>query len=221
MKRWQEFEDHLLTGEWHVHTDYTDGADAIHSLLGRATELGIPLIAFTEHVRREMTYDYDTFAREVADAGAHFSTHVLIGCEAKILPDGSLDAPAAVLDSCDYVLAAVHSFAAGIDVYYEAVEKALTNPRVSGWAHPGLFPRKSGFHISAEWLDCVFATMRHASVLLEVNSRHASPPSAWLESAHAHGVLFVRGSDVHAASELTAARLDFRVDSDFRQGLER
>lgn len=202
MKRWTSLRSHLLTGEWHVHTTYTDGLSTVSELCERASQLRIPLLAFTEHVRRDITYDFDRFAREVREAAKAYNLHALVGCEAKILEGGALDAPDSVLESCEYVLAAVHSFAGGVALYQRSVQVALGDSRVSGWAHPGAFPARIGATVDVDWLEDLFAQMRRNSVLLEVNCRRNCPPASWMEAVRTSGVALVRGSDVHSCREL-------------------
>ena len=57
--------DILNKGEWHIHTDYTDGKNSVFEYCKVAERLGIPLLAFTEHVRKKMDYDFDQFVEDV------------------------------------------------------------------------------------------------------------------------------------------------------------
>lgn len=65
MKTWQRYPEFLIKGEWHVHTCYTDGQNTIDECCQKAVEIGIPLIAFTEHVRKNLNYDFHNFLNDI------------------------------------------------------------------------------------------------------------------------------------------------------------
>jgi DNA polymerase (family 10)/putative hydrolase len=85
MKTWKKYVDYLLEGEWHIHTNYTDGKNTVFEYCEKAVEIGIPLLAFTEHVRKELTYDFNQFLNEIEEAREEFDLIILSGCEAKVL----------------------------------------------------------------------------------------------------------------------------------------
>lgn len=91
-KNWMGYEKYLQSGEWHVHTDYVDGENSVDEYCKRAVELRIPLIVFTEHVRRVLTYNYQDLVEEIMRARENYPELIILtGCEAKVLENGSLD----------------------------------------------------------------------------------------------------------------------------------
>ena len=63
MKRWEKYKEFLSLGDWHVHTSYTDGKNTVYELCRRARENRLRLIAFTEHVRRTLTYRFEDLVK--------------------------------------------------------------------------------------------------------------------------------------------------------------
>jgi putative hydrolase len=208
MKKWMNYEEHLMTGEWHVHTNFTDGKNTVHEYCKKANELGLPLIAFTEHVRKRLTYNFDDFTNEIENARKEYDNMIILtGCEAKVLDEGHLDVSENVLEKCNIVLMAFHSFPNNKNKYITALQNALCNPRVDIWAHPnllpiGIHPTQNGFTLSDEELSTILQTARKNKVLLEINRKYRLPPERLMRIAKEQGVKFVRGSDVHSVSDM-------------------
>ena len=202
MKVWREHEDHLLQGEWHIHTSYTDGEGSIFAYCQRAVDLGIPLLAFTEHVRRSPNYDFHAFLNDIDAAQEDFDLIILSGCEAKILPGGGLDADEAILGEVDYPVFSFHSFPNDMELRFSSLEAALKNRYVNAWAHPVTSSRGQGMDLPEERLKEIFDLMRTRDVLFELNEKYGDPAEAWTTLARERGVSFVRGSDVHFMQDL-------------------
>lgn len=197
MKMWTKYRNHLLKGEWHVHTNYTDGMCSINDYCQRAVEVGIPLIAFTEHVRKNLDYDFYSFLSDIEIAKDEFDIIILSGCEAKVLPSGELDASEDILKEIDYPIFAYHSFPVDIDLFLTSLRKVLMNKYVNSWAHPGAFLNKNNLQLPEEDLIEIFHLVSKMNVLLEINDKYKVPSSTWINLAKKVGVEFVRGSDVH------------------------
>lgn len=206
MKKWMKFEEYLISGEWHVHTSYTDGANTVLQLVAAAEKLKIPLIAFTEHVRRDLTYDFNDFLSDIEKAREEFpDVIVLSGIEAKVLPDGSLDVDKEILSAVDHAIFAFHSFKGSADEFLQSLKKVIKNDEISAWAHP--MPYSTERPSNSE-LGEIFQLMEKNCVLLEINSKYSAPPKSWIDLAKKMGVKFVRGSDVHKISDLKRVKFD-------------
>jgi DNA polymerase (family 10)/putative hydrolase len=206
MKRiWREHAALLHAGEWHVHTSYTDGSAGVLEYCRRAEALKIPLIAFTEHVRRNLTYDFGSFLSDIEAARDKFDLIILSGCEAKVLAGGDLDVETEILGEVDYPIFAFHSFPADLDLYLQSLKAVLKSRRVNAWAHPGLFLARNGLNLADEDLRDLLRIMREHDVLLEINAKYQLPPQEWLHLAERLGVKTVRGSDVHHLEALGAS----------------
>ena len=202
-KNWMKYENYLLTGEWHIHTNYTDGKNSVDEYCKRAVALGIPLIAFTEHVRKELTYNYQNLEAEIITARENYPNLIILtGCEAKVLEGGSLDVSEEVLKQSEIVLMAFHSFLASKDKYVEALKVALSDPGVDIWAHPGLFLRNFGLTLKEEEVVAIHEIASRENVLIERNDKYCLPCKDWVEIGKRKGVKFVHGGDVHSVKEL-------------------
>lgn len=202
MKIWTKYEDLLLKGEWHVHTNYTDGHNSVDDYCKKALDLGIPLIAFTEHVRKNLDYDFSSFLNDIDEAKENYNLIILSGCEAKILPDGSLDVDDNILKVVDYPIFAFHSFPSDLNLYLRSLLKVIKNKYVNTWAHPCAFLQKKNLELCDSELEEIFDCMQKNGVLLEINRKYSLPSKRWIDLAKANNVKFVCGSDVHYLDDL-------------------
>ena len=68
-----------------MHTNYTDGKNTVFEYCKQAEKNGLELIAFTEHVRKKLDYNFDEFLADVYAAKDKFDLEILAGCEVKVL----------------------------------------------------------------------------------------------------------------------------------------
>ncbi|MBP2133106.1 DNA polymerase (family 10)/putative hydrolase [Methanomicrobium sp. W14] len=202
MKIWKKYSQYLMSGEWHIHTSYTDGKNSIDEYCKKAVELGIPLVAFTEHVRKDLSYDFNSYLEDIDSAREHYNLIVLSGCETKVLPDCSLDVGYDILEQVDYPIFAFHSFPNDIDKYLDALYTVIKNPYVNAWAHPSMFLKKNILNITKGKLSQIFNWLDENEVLIEINRKHNVPPSEWINLAKSCRMNLVRGSDCHSVEEL-------------------
>lgn len=202
MKTWKRYKEYLLKGEWHIHTSYTDGENSIAQYCEIARELHIPLIAFTEHVRTKLDYNFSDFLSDIKEARKAFpDITILSGCEAKVSPGGELDASEELLGSIDYPIFAFHSFPDDLDLYINCLKKIIKNSFVCAWAHPGLFLRKHNFGLDNRVLLYILELLKEHDVLLEMNRRYDLPPEHWRDIIKMQKVYEVNGNDVHSILE--------------------
>jgi len=201
MKTWKKYIDYLLVGEWHIHTSYTDGNNSVFEYCEKAIEVGIPLLTFTEHVRKNLNYDFNSFLNEVEKAREEFDLIILSGCEAKVLPNGELDVEEWILREVDYPIFAFHSFPEDIDIYIESLNSVLRNRYVNAWAHPGAFLSRNGLELPERDLIYIFKLMGKQDVLLEMNRKYSVPSEKWISVARNYTVRLVNGNDIHSIEE--------------------
>lgn len=204
MKRWKKFEKYLSTGDWHVHTNYTHGKDTVFANCEQAEKNGLELIAFTEHVGKELNYNFDDFISDIFSAKDKFDLEVLVGCEAKVLDTkGTLDVSESVLKECEIVLGAFHRFQPiEKNSCLIALKKMLSNSEVDIWAHPTLFAKRNKFTLSIEDLHDISCLSLKYEVLIEINKKYNVPDDPFLKIASEEGCKFVTGSDAHHIDEL-------------------
>lgn len=205
MKTWRDGLVYPILGDFHIHTSYSDGVDTIDAYCQRARINGLSHIAFTEHVRKELSYSFNDYLSEIAAAREHYpELAILAGCETKVIDrSGSLDAQKSVIDSCDFVTAVFHSFPySDKETYLEALGAMLTNPVVNVWGHPTLFAKKQGFQLDLDEIAGIVETCVRSGIIIEINLKYRLPDSEFLKIACKEGAKFVFGCDAHAVDEL-------------------
>jgi DNA polymerase (family 10)/putative hydrolase len=203
MKKWERYSRYLDTGDWHCHTKYVDGRNTVMEMCGRAQKNGLELIAFTEHVRRELSYDFGRFVKDVENARKRFPRlKILVGCEAKVLDTkGNLDVSQETLRKCDIVLATFHSFpAADKNEMESALKNMLENPDVDIWTHPITFFQKCPM-CEKDVYGIIKLCIRN-NVLIENNIRGRYRCPRLMEECRKMGAKIVTGSDAHGVEDI-------------------
>lgn len=195
MKRWKRFEGYLTNGDWHVHTNYTDGSGSVSEMCEYAEKNKLQLIAFAEHVWKKPLYDFSDLVRDVEEARRKFpGLKILVGCETRILPDGDLDVSGDVLEQCDLVVASFHNFVPVKEDQINALKKVLENPEVDVWGHPATM--LSNLSLSEdEMLEIINLCIKN-NVLIEKNLHYGTPPE-FLKLVERLGAKTVTSSDAH------------------------
>ncbi len=208
MKIWRAFRQYLSTGQWHVHTNFTDGENSVLEYAESAVSLNVPLLAFPEHVRTELDYSFEQLLYEIERARAAFPQLIILsGCEAKVLPDGTLDCRPEILEKVDYRLFAFHAFPSEVETYLYALNKVLNEAPVDAWAHPGLFFEKhKDLHLDDDELRRIFQVLEQKEILLEDNFKYKLPNKKWIMKyiETTKNNLFISGGDIHSVAELYA-----------------
>jgi histidinol phosphatase-like PHP family hydrolase len=208
MKKWQRYARYLETGDWHSHTKYTDGRNTVTEMCRQAEKNGLELIAFTEHVRRSLSYDFDNLVRDVKVARKRFNLKILVGCETKVLDrEGSLDVSDDVLKKCDIVLATFHSFPHSHTKDLEsALKNMLRNPEVDIWTHPITFFQKCP--LCEKDVYGIIKLCIKNKVLIESNIRPRYKSPRLIEECRKMGAKIVTGSDAHGVEDLRILNQD-------------
>lgn len=166
-----------IKGDLHMHTVWSDGHHSVRQMAEAARAKGYKYIAITDHSRslrvagglsiEELLAQREEIVavnRELTDI------RVLAGVEMDILADGRLDYPDDVLQSLDYVIAAVHS---GLQQDARTMTKrllaAIENPYVHQIAHPTgrLLNRRDPYAFDVEE---VFRRAGETGTILELNA---------------------------------------------------
>ncbi len=200
MKKWERFEKFLTKGDWHVHTDYVDSEDSIVQLCAQAEKNDLQLIAFTEHVRKKMDYNFENLVSDVEKARKIFpNLKILIGCEAKVLLNGEIDVSDEILKLCDIVIASFHVFPPVKEEQTNALKRMLKNPHVDIWGHPGTL--LSNCELSREEMKNIINLCIKNKVLIEISLKYAVTPD-FIELVEKMNAKTVIGSDAHSVWEL-------------------
>ncbi len=166
-----------IRGDFHLHTNWSDGSDALEDVVRAAARRHYDYIAICDHsqslkiahgmavprLRRQMA------AIRKLNAGSA-RLRVLMGAEVDILGDGSMDYPNAVLAELDFVVGSIHSgFGQGEAVLTRRLLAAIRNPYVTLIAHPTgrLMGQREPYPVD---LEAVFRAAKDTGTALEINA---------------------------------------------------
>ena len=188
--------------DWHMHTIYTDGQNTVFELAKEAKHKSLNSIAITEHVRKNLTYNFDDLIDEIKEAEKKIKIKILIGCEAKVLnTEGELDVRDEVIQKCDFVLGAFHKFPVNKEAYFNAIIAMLKNPKVTIWAHPFRFAYLNKIEFSNDELKQIFGHLKKTGKIFEINSR-IPPSNKVLQYIKMFKIDYCFGSDSHQKGNL-------------------
>ncbi len=193
---------------FHLHTNYTDGLNSIEDYFCYASQNKFKTIVFTEHVRKNISYNFDDYYSEIKRVENKFKTiNAIVGVESKILPDGNIDIPVSILPKIDLLCFACHSFPDDINLYAEAFEKVFVDTKwksfIRAWVHPGRFLQRIG--LSRHNIDILHSLLNTAvgeGVFIENNSKQETLIRDIIRSMPSE--YQVVGQDAHSVSELEA-----------------
>jgi DNA polymerase (family 10) len=132
-----------ITGIFHVHTKYSDGASTIKEMAAAVQAKGMHYIGITDHSRSAFYANGLTAERvlqqhqEIDTLNTSFAPFKIFkGIESDILNDGNLDYEEDILKQFDFVIASVHSvLKMDIDRATNRLIKAIENPYTTMLGH--------------------------------------------------------------------------------------
>ncbi|MBI1953805.1 MAG: DNA polymerase/3'-5' exonuclease PolX [Candidatus Omnitrophica bacterium] len=200
-----------LKGDFHIHSDWSDGHHPIEEVARAARARGHQYMVLSDHSRSlriagglsvpELFKEREE-VRRLNKRLAPF--RILMGAEVDILPDGRLDYPDEVLQKLDCVIAAVHSsFRQSKAVMTRRVIRALRSPYVSILAHPTT--RLRGVRDPVEWdFEEVIRAACQGPTALEINCASQRMDLNDLEARRAQeaGAMLVLSTDTHSLDQL-------------------
>ena len=215
----QLIEARSLRGDLHLHSDWSDGHDAIEKMVSTAASLGYEYMALTDHsqglgVANGLTPERLTAQREVlSQLQEKHSMLILAGSEVDIRADGRMDFPDDVLAELDVVVASVHNaMSQDRETMTRRIIRAMEHPSVTVIGH--LSTRLLGERPPTDFdLEAVLRAARDTGTALEIN---ASPERLDLKDTHAYrarelGVPLVISTDSHHHSQLSGGRFGVAV----------
>ena len=200
-----QFEQVIQRGRYlfHIHTDWTDGKSTLADYCIAAKEIGFQNIILLEHVRKECSYDFRAFLRMVEEQRATHAMEILVGAEAKILLDGSLDISETVLANIQVLGIAEHGFQGDAFTLAHALGRAFESYRGAEfarvWVHPGLklLQRRP---MSMKFFQEIMQLALENEVYVEVNLRYKLPPKTFFSLIPSSKA--VVGLDAHSVDEV-------------------
>jgi DNA polymerase (family 10) len=206
-----------VRGDFHVHSDWSDGSDPIDAIVAAAARRRYSFVAVTDHtaglaIANGLTPDrlrkqVDAVRRIQEEYGD--SIRVLAGTEVDIKADGSLDLPSSALKDLDVVIASVHSrMKMDAEAMTMRVTRAIESGHVDIVGHPTgrIIGRRDPVKMD---IQRVLEVAREARVAMEVNS---FPDRLDLCDVHCRlakerGVVLAIGTDSHSVRHLDYLRL--------------
>ena len=198
-----------LRGDFHMHSTWSDGRDALETMIAQAAARGYAYHAISDHSwgRRGMGLDPDRLRaqrEEVRALGNRFGIRTLCASEVDIREDGSMDFEPEILAELDFVVGSVHdALAIGRDAMTRRIIRACENPYVNVIGHPT--GRYVEGHPGYEFdYDAVFAAAARTGTALELDGQpeRLDLPSTLARRARQFGVTFTCDSDAHSIEQL-------------------
>jgi DNA polymerase (family 10) len=200
-----------IRGDLHLHTRLTDGSSTIAEMVQAAFERGYAYMAITDHSQAlgiTGGLQEDELIAEHAQIRAlqpeYPSMELLCGVEVDIHIDERLDCSDEFLESCDVVVASIHSaMQKPREVQTSRLVAAIRNPHVDVIAHPTgrLLGRRPGYEID---LSAVLDACAACGVAIEVSGQPSrlDLDADGIRAALERGVKLVLNTDSHAAGQI-------------------
>ena len=189
--------------DYHVHCNYNDHSasdQTVKNIIARAEDIGLKVIALTEHVRR--TSDWvPRYLGEITTEAATVSANklkVISGFEAKILKNGSIDC-CEEYSKDHFIVASFHTIFGDKGMWIEALKSAIQNPDVDVIGH--LAPEPT-FDLNDEEVSELASLIFSNHKIIELNAKYHRPPPKWLLKFKEQDIRFHLGSDAHSLQEI-------------------
>ncbi|NQU84043.1 MAG: DNA polymerase/3'-5' exonuclease PolX [Parcubacteria group bacterium] len=204
-------EEKDIKGDLHVHTHWRIKKGLTKERIKKAQELGYEYLGISDHTKflaiehglneKELLKQMkEIYALRITDYGLH----ILHGCEANILADGSIDIDDKALVQLDYVIAGVHSqFKMPKEKMTQRLITAMKNPHVDIISHP----TGRVIHGREEYdfdLEKVLKVAKETGTVLEINSNpiRLDLRDVNIRRAKEAGVKMIINSDAHQNDQM-------------------
>lgn len=195
-----------LKGDFHVHSDWSDGRATMEEMAVAARATGLEFMCFCDHSHSLAARGGISAERLLAqieavrDLDAKIDgIRILAGTEVDILVDGRLDWPDDILAKLDFVTASIHSgFTQPREQIMQRLRGAMHNPFVRSIGHPTgrLLTRRDAYEVDVDELAAVAVA---TGTFLEVNgsSDRLDLSAPMIRRAAGLGATLVISSDAH------------------------
>jgi DNA polymerase (family X) len=200
-----------IKGDLHTHTRLTDGSSTIAEMVRAAAERGYAYMAITDH-SQALGITGGLQEPELIDEHAQIrvlqpsfpNMRLLCGVEVDIHIDERLDCSDEFLESCDIVVASIHSaLQKPASVQTSRLISAIENPHVDVIAHPTgrLLGKRPGYEID---LAAVLDALARTGTAIEVSGQpeRLDLDADAIRAAIDRGVMLVLNTDSHAHDQI-------------------
>ncbi len=170
-------EESEVKGDFHVHSNWSDGSSSIEEVARAAQGRGYQYVAICDHTKSlKITHGLDEtrLMRQMEEIDRLNEKmkgfQILKGTEVDILSDGKLDLSDKVLERLDIVIAAIHSgFKQDREKMTRRIIRAIENPLVNIIAHPSgrLLGARDPYEVD---IDEVMEAAKKYGKALEINA---------------------------------------------------
>ena len=204
-----------IKGDLHCHSSWSGGENTIEEMAKAALLMNYQYIGIADHtkfLRIENGLDEQQLAsqrKEILKLNSKFKfenlkIHILQGCEANILNNGSVDIKDQALKKLDYVIAGIHSsFKMPKQEMTERMIKAIKNPNINIISHPlgRILKRRQEYQID---FDKILRAAKQYKTILEINAypQRLDLNDRNIRQAKQEGVKMIINSDAHHKTDL-------------------
>ena len=200
-----------IKGDFHSHTEASDGSNPIEEMALEAKKLGYEYLSISDHSKSTAVANgldekrlFNNFKKIDKINSQMRGIKILKSAETDILKDGSLDYKNSILKEMDVVLCSVHSrFKQDKESMTKRLIKAIENPYVNIIGHPTgrLITKREPYEFD---LDKVFQAAKDNNVALEINSQpeRLDLKDIYIKKAVENKVKLVIDSDAHSKESL-------------------
>ena len=204
-----------IKGDLHCHSKWNGGANTIEEIAKQAMKMGYEYVGIADHTKflriehgldekrlRERNKEIDRINSKFKIQNSKFK--ILKGCEANIMPDGSIDIDDKCLQEQDFVIAGVHSrFKMSKEEMTERIIRAIRNHHVDIISHPTgrLIQKRDEYEID---LDKILRVAKETGTILEINSypERLDLNDINIKKAKEMGVKMVINTDAHHIDQM-------------------
>lgn len=200
-----------IIGLFHVHTNWSDGADSLEDMVKAARKLGLRYFGLSDHSKAAFYANGldEKRLKEQADVVDKLNSEqkdffIFKGSEVDILSDGKLDFGDAVLKKLDFSVGSVHSrLSMKRDEATRRLINALKNPYLTFLGHMTgrLLLGRSGYEVD---LDEIIKTAARNKKVIEINANPHRLDIDWrnIKRAKEAGAKFSINPDAHSKAGL-------------------
>ena len=200
-----------IRGDFHIHTVWSDGSDALEAVAKAGEAKGYEYLAICDHSRslkvaHGMSIDRLREQMTLIRAWNKRSKRLrlLMGSEVDILSDGSMDYPNEVLAELDFVVGSIHTgFTQSEALLTKRMVTAMRNPYVTLIAHPTgrLMGQREPYPIN---LEAVFRAATDTGTAMEINAypKRLDLADTAARRAKELGVMLAISTDTHHLDQL-------------------
>ena len=201
-----------ILGLFHVHTNWSDGADSLEAMVSVARKLGLHYIGLSDHSKVAVYANGldEKKLKAQSDAVDELNNgmddfHVFKGSEVDILSDGKLDFADTVLKRLDFSVGSIHSkLSMKKDEATKRLTSALKNPYLTFLGHMTgrLLLGRSGYDLDMD--EIIKTAARHRKVI-EINANPHRLDIDWrnIKKAKDAGIKFSINPDAHSKAGLS------------------